>query len=97
MHTNTNETQSVQILKALADDIRLSIVKHVANANGLVSSCDVVGSCAKRLELSQPAMSHHFKRLVDAGVLLHEKHGTENFYRYNKTLCKRHGIDITKL
>lgn len=94
---NDVNQQSVKILKALSDDIRLGIAKHVASTSGLVPSCDVVQSCARRLELSQPAMSHHFKKLVNAGVLLIEKHGTENFYRYNKKLCKQHGIDITKL
>ena len=89
--------QSVKILKALSDDIRLGIAKHVASTSGLVPSCDVVQSCARRLELSQPAMSHHFKKLVDAGVLLVEKHGTEKHYRFNHEFVARHGIDIAKL
>lgn len=37
------------------------------------------------------------KGLVDSGVLLAEKRGTENFYRYNRSLCKKYGIDIKKL
>lgn len=89
--------QSIAILKALSDEMRLSVAKYVAASRGPVASCDVVSSCARRLELSQPAMSHHFKKLVEAGVLLIEKRGTENYYRYNKALCRRHGIDIKKL
>lgn len=91
------DTKSVTILKALADDVRLGIAKHIASQDGLVSSSDIVGSCARRLELSQPAMSHHFKKLVDAGVLTVEKHGTENFYTLNKKLCSTHGINVQKL
>lgn len=91
------KTQSVKVLKALADEARLSIVKHIADQPGVVASCDVVQSCGNLLELSQPAMSHHFKKLVDAGILTVEKHKTENFYRVNRQLCDAYGIDITRL
>lgn len=90
-------SESLEILKALADDVRLSIAKYVSLSRGPVSSCDVVQSCAQRLKLSQPAMSHHFKKLVDAGVLINDKRGTENFYTYNRRFCERHGINIKKL
>lgn len=96
MKKDVNE-QSIALLKALADDIRLSIAKQVARSSSAVPSCDIVQSCARRLQLSQPAMSHHFKKLVEAGVLLAEKRGTENFYRYNRLLCEGHGININKL
>ncbi len=92
-----NSTQTVLLLKALADDIRLGIAKDIAKKDIAIPSCDVVGACARRLELSQPAMSHHFKKLVDAGVLLVEKHGTEKHYRFNHEFVARHGIDIAKL
>lgn len=94
---HTDYQQTVRILKALADEVRLSIVKHIASQRGSVPSCDVVASCARYTQLSQPAMSHHFKKLVDAGVLLVEKQGTENHYSLNKKLCKQHGIDVGKL
>lgn len=94
---NQPKQQSVKILKALADEARLSIVKYIARQPGMVPSCDVVQSCSSLLELSQPATSHHFKRLVDAGVLSVEKHKTENFYRINRQLCDAYGIDIAKL
>lgn len=92
-----SDSVSVQILKSLADDVRLGIAKHLATQKHPVPSAEVVQSCAHRLELSQPAMSHHFKKLVEAGVIDLEKHGTENFYRLNRSLCKDHGIDVTKL
>lgn len=95
MHKDASK--SMEILKALADDIRLSVAQYIASSPDAVSSCSVVTSCAKRNELSQPAMSHHFKKLVDAGVLIIEKKGTENFYRYNHNLCQSYGIDISKL
>lgn len=89
--------RSVTLLKALADDIRLGLAKHVAASPDPVPSCTVVRSCSQRLKLSQPAMSHHFKKLVDAGILDTEKQGTQNFYKFNRALCEEHGIDIDKL
>lgn len=94
---HTDQQQTVRILKALADDIRLNIVKHIARQRGPIASCDVVTSCARYAQLSQPAMSHHFKKLVDAGILLVQKQGTENHYSLNKKLCKQHGIDVGRL
>lgn len=92
-----DDVNSIKLLKALADDIRLGVAKHIAAQPGLVPSCDVVQSCAQRLELSQPSMSHHFKKLVSAGVITVEKKGTENFYRLNHAVLEQHGIDISKL
>ena len=92
--TNPN---TIVILKALADEVRLSAAKYVAMSNEAVPSCNVIQSCSKRLELSQPAMSHHFKKLVDANILINDKRGTQNFYRFNRQLIEDHGIDIDKL
>lgn len=88
---------TIVMLKALADEVRLSAAKFVAASNEAVPSCNVIQSCSKRLELSQPAMSHHFKKLVDADILINEKRGTQNFYRFNRELVEGHGIDIDKL
>jgi DNA-binding transcriptional ArsR family regulator len=48
-------------------------------------------------KLSQPAMSHHFNKLVDAGVVSEEKRGTQKLYELNTALLKSIGIDVTKL
>ena len=88
---------SVEILRALADDIRLGMVKKIAEDNGKVSSCDVVASCESLTKLSQPTLSHHFAKLVDAGVIIQHKAGTKNAYELNTELLTQSGIDITKL
>lgn len=85
------------ILKSIADDTRLSIVRILALNNCEESSSSIVNDCALSLELSQPTMSHHFKKLVQSGVLLERKSKTEKFYRLNKTLLTGIGIDPTKL
>ena len=86
-----------QVLKALADETRLAIVRKLASQDESVSSCDIVGSCGSFLKLSQPAMSHHFGRLVDAGVLLEEKAGTSKRYRLDMQALATIGVDVTKL
>lgn len=93
----TTQDQSITILKALADEVRLSVAKHIASSKKPVPSCDAVNSCTKVLEMSQPAMSHHFKKLVESGVLIAKKRGIENYYQFNHALCKKHGINIFKL
>lgn len=89
--------QTIEILKALADEVRLGMVKQIAASEKPVPSCDVVKSCETFTKLSQPALSHHFSKLTDAGVLLHEKSGTQNIYKLNKDLLTSVGIDIHKL
>jgi DNA-binding transcriptional ArsR family regulator len=91
------QQQTVEVLKALADETRLSIVRKLAVQPVAVSSCDIVESCASFLSLSQPAMSHHFGKLVTAGVLREEKQGTKKAYRLNDALLTSIGVDVTKL
>lgn len=97
MMKDESNPHSIAMLKALADDVRLSVAKYVSMSPGAVASCDVIESCSKRLELSQPAMSHHFKKLVDANILKTDKRGTQNFYTFNRDLVEGSGIDIEKL
>ena len=89
MHDN-----NVNILKALADKTRLDIVRNLVKKSGTMPSCDIVSSCSA---LSQPAMSHHFSKLVDAGVILEHKKGTEKTYELNNSLFDAMGINPAKL
>lgn len=88
---------SVKILKSLADETRLLIVRKLASDDCEIASNKLVANCARVLELSQPTMSHHFKLLVQADVLRERKVGTEKFYRLNHELLLQHGIDPQKL
>lgn len=90
------QTQTVTILKALADDTRLAIIRRIAQGTCAVAGCDIVNSCAST-NLSQPAMSHHFSKLVNAGVLREEKQGTSKVYRVNTEVLAAAGIDVMKL
>ncbi|MEO9249221.1 metalloregulator ArsR/SmtB family transcription factor [Citricoccus nitrophenolicus] len=60
------------MLKALADPMRLRLLSHVA-----AQGCDAVCSCdlTEELGISQPTVSHHMKKLVEAGLLTREQRG----------------------
>lgn len=92
-----NTQSTVEAFKALGDDIRLGIVRELALQSQPVASCDIVQACASRARLSQPAMSHHFGKLVDAGVLVEEKQGTQKQYSVDAAYLASLGIDVTKL
>ena len=47
--------------------------------------------------LSQPAISHHFKILVNSGVILAQKNGKAKSYKVNRELLTEMGIDLDKL
>jgi DNA-binding transcriptional ArsR family regulator len=81
---------TINILKALADPTRLDIVRKLRCDEGS-SPCSVVSTCSS---LSQPAMSHHFTKLVEAGVVLEHKTGREKSYELNTDHLKAHGIDV---
>ena len=85
---------TVHVFKALADPTRLDIVRNIARKPRDTASCGEVSTCSS---LSQPAMSHHFKKLVDAGVLLESKKGTEKIYALNCELLSSVGINPDKL
>jgi len=66
----------VRLFAALADPIRLSIVRQLAACDG-ICACDFTESC----DVSQPTVSHHLKVLREAGVVTSERKGSWVFYR----------------
>ncbi|MCS6711819.1 helix-turn-helix transcriptional regulator [Brachybacterium sp. EF45031] len=60
------------MLKALSDPTRLRLLSHVA-----AQGCESVCACdlAAPLGITQPTVSHHMKKLVDAGLLTREQRG----------------------
>jgi ArsR family transcriptional regulator len=89
-----HEDTFVTVFKALADKTRLDIVRNIASCPKDTASCADVSAYST---LSQPAMSHHFKKLVEAGVLLEQKVGTEKSYELNHKLFAMLGINPDKL
>lgn len=87
--------QPVEIFKALADETRLSIVRKIACEEAPTPGCELPEACPQ--QLSQPAMSHHISKLVEAGVLSEEKRGTKKVYTLRRDVLAQVGIDVTKL
>ena len=76
--SEADATALAQVLKALADPVRLRIVSLVASAKaGELCACDL----PEALDRSQPTISHHLALLVDAGVLEREQRGKWAWYR----------------
>src|SRR3972149_7686520 len=71
---------TAEVFKALADPGRVKIVTLLANAPGPVCVCDLT----PELGLSQPTVSFHLKKLVQAGLLERERRGAWVYYSVNR-------------
>lgn len=80
----TSTDPDVRLLQALADPIRLTIVRELA-AQGGVCACDFTSCC----DVSQPTISHHLKVLREAGVVESERRGTWILYRLDPDAAAR--------
>lgn len=80
------------VFKALSDNTRIDILRHVLRKKEI--ACQEL---MKLFPLSQPTMSHHFNKLVDAGVLNNRKDGILWFYTLNTSYLDSLGINIKKI
>ena len=74
----------VALLAALADPVRLSFVRQLAESDG-ICACDFSECCT----VSQPTISHHLKVLRTAGVLVSERQGTNIVYSLAPDFSRR--------
>lgn len=79
-----NADPEVALLSALADPVRLSIVRQLATASD-VCACDFTECCS----VSQPTVSHHLKVLREAGVVVSERKGTNIIYSLSPDFTAR--------
>lgn len=79
------------MLKAIADETRLEIVKL------LVKRSYCVGALARRLGLTEAAVSQHLKILREAGLLCGEKHGYFMHYDVCRDALQSLAESFTKL
>jgi ArsR family transcriptional regulator len=74
-------SELADILKALADPVRLRLVSIIATADaGEVCACDFPALVGR----SQPTVSHHLSLLVNAGVLDREQRGKWAWFRLRR-------------
>ncbi|WP_076258617.1 ArsR/SmtB family transcription factor [Intrasporangium flavum] len=65
------------MFKALGDPVRLRLFSNVASAaGGEACVCDI-----QDVGVSQPTVSHHLRKLREAGLLESERRGTWVYYR----------------
>jgi ArsR family transcriptional regulator len=64
-------TATAELFKALADPARVRIVNVLATSEDAVCICNLI----EPLGLSQPTVSHHMKRLLDAGLVERDQRG----------------------
>jgi ArsR family transcriptional regulator len=71
------------ILYLLADSTRMKILKLLKQGEKNVSKI------VEALKLSQPTVSHHLRRLEEAGLVLKRQYKRWVFYQVNKNLLKK--------
>jgi ArsR family transcriptional regulator len=64
------------VAKALGDPVRLQLVDVLRKHAGKVCVCELVPLFA----ISQPTLSHHLKKLRDAGIVDSERRGLWAYY-----------------
>jgi ArsR family transcriptional regulator, arsenate/arsenite/antimonite-responsive transcriptional repressor len=77
--------ETAQVFKALADPHRVKIINLLATSPDPVCVCEFTGP----LGLSQPTVSHHLKKLVQAGLLEREQRGIWAYYSLNRDTLGR--------
>ncbi|MFG2447954.1 metalloregulator ArsR/SmtB family transcription factor [Streptomyces sp. NPDC048512] len=79
------------MFKALADPVRLRLFSKVAShPGGEACVCDI-----SDVGVSQPTVSHHLKKLKDAGLLTSERRGTWVYYRVEASVLAGMGQLLT--
>ena len=85
--TSGEAETTASLFKALGDAHRVRIVNLLATAQEAVCVCDLTDF----LGLSQPTVSHHLRKLVDAGLLAREQRGVWAFYSLREDAVRRLG------
>jgi DNA-binding transcriptional ArsR family regulator len=82
-HQTTTSTDTradgLQVLQALSDPVRLEIVRQLAGCNGGELGCSAVV-----VPVSKSTASHHFKALLNAGVIAERGEGTRKFFQLRR-------------
>lgn len=89
LHPVTEDLKLESVLYALADPVRLEIVRRLATGD-----CPLNCSSAAPAHLAKSTMSHHFQILREAGLICSERRGTEvvNTLRLNEIERKFPGV-----
>jgi ArsR family transcriptional regulator, arsenate/arsenite/antimonite-responsive transcriptional repressor len=78
-------TATASLFAALADPARVRIINLVARSDEPLCACHLI----EPLGLSQPTVSHHLKKLVDAGLLKREQRGKWAYFTLGPEASER--------
>ena len=76
---------TAELFRTLGDPARLRIVNRLATSREPVCACELY----EPLGLSQPTVSHHLKKLVDAGLLEREQRGKWAHFSLNRDAVEK--------
>ena len=76
---------TAELFRALGDPARVRIVNALATCGEPVCICNLV----EPLELSQPTVSHHMKKLVDAGLVEREQRGKWAYFTLKRDAVEK--------
>jgi len=82
--TDDEAAATAALFKALADPARVKIVNLLARTDDPVCACDFEVA----LQLSQPTVSHHLRKLTDAGLLHREQRGKWAYFSIQPDAAK---------
>ena len=76
---------TADLFKALGDPARVRIVNLIATSEGAVCACEFNDS----LGLSQPTVSHHLKKLTEAGLIDREQRGKWAYFSLKRDAVEK--------
>jgi ArsR family transcriptional regulator len=76
---------TAELFRALGDPARVRIVNLVATSGESVCACELY----EPLGLAQPTVSHHLKKLVEAGLLEREQRGKWAYFSLKRDAVEK--------
>lgn len=81
MEDSCPHNKIMSFFKAVCDGNRHEILR-IIKKGGEMNATGII----EKLDLSQPAVAHHLKILVESGVLSSRRDGKETYYRINEKM-----------
>jgi ArsR family transcriptional regulator len=83
--TEEQADATAELFKSLGDPARVRIVNLIATAGSAVCACEFNDT----LGLAQPTVSHHLKKLTDAGLLEREQRGKWAYFSLKRDAVEK--------
>ncbi|MCO4469974.1 Transcriptional regulator, ArsR family [Streptococcus infantarius subsp. infantarius] len=87
-YSNYNDEDLIKIFKALADPVRLNILRILSKRESELG----YGEVGELLDMSKSAVSYHFKTLREAGLTITRKAGQNKFVRLNHETLEKYSL-----